>query len=155
MPRLELKTIRVPEDFEKIRIESEKFVAHSLLLANPNLEITYEPRNYTVDSKVRKKEKLKKTRTLPDFEIRNPESGESFLLEVTEAKHPGTKNKQRKVVEHSAPGTTFIVFCRDDIKALQSFGDSPSIDCYMSSDRPSVRNVGELIRPLSTFYAAD
>lgn len=92
------------EQIDRIQYESERNVVNFLLSLNKSLEITYEPRKYTISPEVAAREKIRKRATIPDFEVKNPETGEVILLEVTEQRSASCKSKQRKIMEHFALG---------------------------------------------------
>lgn len=83
-----------------------------LLLDKTDLEIVYEPTFF-----YQEEEDGVVKGTLPDFRVRNPNTGATTFIELTTSSKG--KDKQKTYMKTLAPDVHYVVFFRDKLEAIE------------------------------------
>jgi len=152
---MERKGIKIhsPKDISRIQYKGERLVANFLKTLNPNLELDYEKKLYKITPELAQSMKQIKSGTLPDFEIRNPETNCSLIIEVTSC-DSRVKETRKRVVEAANPGSPYVVIGGTELKAIRGMMRA-GIKRYEKPIPNNIQFVIDVARPVFLASAAD
>ena len=138
-----------PEDLNKIKFSHEREVAVFLREINPDYNLHYERREYSISESESNRLKQKKKATLPDFEWEDPQSGELVaIFEVTESRSD-SKNRQRRIMASALPEVPYIVLDRFDVNLIKRRNEQRHGVIFEKSD-----NLYKIQRYIRTIHSA-
>ena len=135
-----------PEDIEKITHNHEKMVARFIFAINARAELIYEPGLYSLKKRRARRLQTDKLKTVPDFQIVNPDTDEQMILEVTTGRG-GLKEPRRPIIENRFPTVPYVIFERKEMKAIAQYGNLRPMEVFNQCNTEPMQQLRNLLSP--------